>query len=56
MTEATGMQLGLRETGIKDLNPAGRFIFVVASRPYLYFVSSVSFICHSSCLPSCTTL
>ena len=53
---ARGIQLELRETGTKDSNPVGRFIFVVASCPYLYFVSSVSFICHFSCLPSCTTL
>ena len=56
MMEAIGMQLELRETGVKDLNPAGRLIFLVASCPYLYFVSSVSFICHPSCLPSCTTV
>ena len=40
--EITGLCLGLQETGIKDVNPAGSFIFVVAAFLCFFFVSCVS--------------
>jgi len=40
--EETGLRLGLQETGLKDVNPAGRFIFALVAFLCFFFVSCVS--------------